>query len=218
MEKIIRTGIVVVSPQNNPAIMTPKFLMEYEISPKNWEVLSIVESSLLAQIVFKNGYSILSESGKVVFQFDLKADEEQLSIQDCKIEEIAINYLNQISKVKYNNVGINYVLITDECKDAFSKLFSPKIEELSNISPLQVKFQETYSDIADQNLVIVPGKYQPGEDMRPCLEFRGNLHFNINEPSIEKSWEKTKEIIASWTSYVEPFSTMVNKFKDVLND
>lgn len=216
MEKIIQTGIVVVSPQNNPAIMTPQFLMEYEISPKSWELKSFFESPLSTQIVFKNGYSIISEKGKVAFQCDLK--EEQISVQNCKIQEIAINYLNQISKVKYNNVGINYILISDEYKDNLGKLFSPKIEKLSNISPLQVTFQETYSDIADQNLVIIPSKNKLDKEVQSYLEFRGNLHFRINEPSIDKSWKNTKEIIASWNSYLEPFSTMVNKVKGVLND
>lgn len=218
MENIVQAGIVVVSPQNNPALMTLEFLKEYEILPTGWELLSSVELPSTTHISFKNGYSIVSEQGKVIFQYDRKFGEKELSIGDCKIAELAINYLNQISKVKYSNVGVNYVLLTDECTNSFDKFFSPKIKGLPEVSPLEIKLQEPYPDIAVQNMLVTPRRYQLEKVVSSCIEFRGNLHFIINETSIERSWAKTKEIINSWASYVEPFSNMVNKLKGVLND
>ncbi|MCH8313181.1 MAG: hypothetical protein IID17_09375, partial [Nitrospinae bacterium] len=164
MYKVFQSAIVVTSPQNNPSIMTHQFLTEYGIAPSDWAIKSGLETPQISQVIWKNGLSITSNPGRIIFQFDLKNENPKPFERECLLGDIAEKYIGQLSKVKYTGIGINFSSVFDELKNApeeFPKLFlSPKLARINNISPGQVKVSRKLNHHRILNLTINLGKYQ----------------------------------------------------------
>jgi len=97
--------IVLVARSHNPSILNPDFLRYNHIVPENWNVKQkpiCIEP--MAQVVFENGIQITAELDKVIF---LELTKDGKDIDEVKIPEIALSYINVIPHVNYTAVGIN---------------------------------------------------------------------------------------------------------------
>jgi hypothetical protein len=225
MYKVIQSSIVVVSSQNNPSLMTPQFLREYEIIPPDWKAVLKIESPVFSQAAWENGLSIKSEAGRVIFQYDASEGQPQPYEKECLLGDITEKFISQLSKVKYTAVGINFSSICDEIENVqeeFSKLFlSSDLNQISNISQESIKISRKLDDLKTQNLTIEfgkfigPGKYSDVNNNPMCLTLKGNLNCDITKATIHDSWQEAMNIIKSWEKFYVHFSSFVNEIENL---
>lgn len=221
MDKVIRSGIVIVTPQNNPSIMTQQFLREYKIADSKWVLKSMIESPQFSQVFWENGLSITSETGKIIFQYDFQEKGPKPYEKNCLLGKIAENYANQLSKVKYTGVGINFSSFYDELdniREEFIKNFkSPILSKIDNTAQKQVKIIRKIDEFKTQNLTTSLAQFaEPGKkiesDKSPfCLSFNGNFDIQISKSKIHDSWVELIDILKSWDSYYTHYSKLVNE-------
>ena len=221
MYKVIQSSIVVVSSQNNPSIMTQQFLREYDIIPADWKAGLGFESPVFSNATWDNGLSIKSEPGRIIFQYDLNEGQPEPYEKDCLLVDIAEKYIEQLSKVKYTAVGINFSSVCDDIENVqqeFSKLcLSSNLNQISNISHESVKISRKIDEFKTQNLTIEvgqftgPGKYSDKAKNPICLLLKGNLNCALTKAKIHDSWEEIMEVIKSWDTFYIYYSTLVNE-------
>ena len=228
MHKVIQSAIVIASPQNNPSLITPQFLREYDISQPDWKFEGLnIESPSLSQVAWSNGLSLKSEAGRIIFQYDLNKGQHEPNDRKCLLGDIAEKYLIQISKIKYTAVGINFYSIYDDIENIekeFSSLFlSADLNKIPNITQENVKISRKIDDLKTQNLTIGIGQLlEPveGNDITKnavCITFKGNLHCTIKKNKIQDSWGEVMDLIKSWDSFYMYFSTLVNEIINLCN-
>lgn len=210
--------------------MTQQFLKEYGIEEEDWKLKVGLESAPVSRFNWDNGLSIQSEPGRVVFQYDISLGKDSPNPykKDCLLGEIAERYVSQLSKVKYNNVGINFVSFSDEFGDIqknFPKLFlSSEILKIPNISQNQIQISRKIEQFKNLILTIAPERVTgpwKGDDKEIsqfCLSFRGNLHCEITKNSIADSLEDLTDIIKSWDTFYIHYSTLVNEIINALKE
>lgn len=219
MHKVIQSSIVVASPQNNPSIMTPQFLREYDIIPADWKLGLGCESPVFSQATWENGLSIKSEAGRIIFQYDLNDGQPQPYKKECLLGDVAEKYISQLSKVKYTAVGINFSSFCDDIENVqqeFPLLFlSSELNQIPNISQESVKISKKIDNFKTQNLTIElgnfvgPGKYSDIKKNPLCLSLKGNLHCLITKTKIQDSWQEAMDIIKSWEKFYSHYSSFV---------
>lgn len=107
-------AIVVVGRNHNPTILNPDFLRFNEIVPSDWELARPpLCTELIAQVVFGNRLSVVSQQDKIIFSEAFSVD----GTGPVETPGVAQRYLNTVPHVDYQAVGVNpngYVTFEDQ--------------------------------------------------------------------------------------------------------
>lgn len=198
-------AIVLVPLQLNPIIqpLSYDFLLENEIIPKDSDFEVQPNGSFVvppvSQTVFFNGLTVISEPGRVVFQFSK-------SIATESEQEHCLNLLRDISlkciqheafKKKYSAIGINFHCIRpnlkfESCIDECIKKDSPyfKVSDRKQASPNSISFSyEDEIEKCKKTVNITVKKILTTGD--------SNFEINVHHPQPEYHTDKIIKSIGS---------------------
>lgn len=110
--KLDNVNIVILSDGNNPRLLNKDFLERNDIVPKEWKVKDVLVTPPFAYVSYDNGVQVLVEENKIQFQTS-KPDD---LIWMRELPKIAVSFMNILPHVRYRDVGINMIYLSDQPK------------------------------------------------------------------------------------------------------
>lgn len=202
--------------QLDPSMLTEQFLKFSGIIPSDWELArQPVVNQAAAQLVFKNGASLLAQPRSVTFLE---------GINDKPVEAIAIAKLAQIFLEKLPNADYQGVTISPKTliplpdqadgarKFITGTLLSPGPWQDFGKAPMQAGIDLLYEFEGCQlNLKVNQAVLQiPDRQPVSALLFSGNFNYRLTNPNPQERIKVASQYLAAWQSDVETFNSMVN--------
>lgn len=217
--KLSGISVVIVANSNNPTILNQDFLYYNGIVPKDWtleENMPPVITPAVSQITFKNGFKVMAELNRILFeQFTIPLKEEDIICAD-----IAKRYLRTVPHVPYTAIGINlhgYRIHQKQVSETVSGLLIKKggwmnFEETSPSFQVKAVYRcddKTITlDIAE-NLI----KEKDAAEV-PAMVFNANIHRDISdETNQQMRVSKLLSILDSYNKDVADFCLLTKEFR-----
>lgn len=219
-EKIFEIGeisIVVVAANHNPTILNPDFLLFNSIVPEDWELAEHPLCTIpLAQVVYKNGFKIISQLEKVIFSESL----QDKRLEESNVSSIAKKYAEKLPHVNYTAVGINptghIVFNTREELQAYilRTFFTPSPWKQFKGGPREASCKFSYQlDTTKFNLTIEERALNVFEDQSlPVLAISANFHHEITASNPNDNLQMLVEILDNWLNDVQIYTEFVTAF------
>ena len=217
--KLSGISVVIVANSNNPTILNQDFLYNNGIVPKAWTLeknIPPVITPAVSQITFKNGFKVIAELNRILFeQFTIPLKEEDIICAD-----IAKRYLRTIPHVPYTAIGINlhgYRIHQERVSETVSGLLIKKggWMNFGEATPsFQVKAVYQYDDktiILDiaENLI----KEKDATEVS-AMVFNANIHRDISdETNQQMRVSKLLSILDSYDKDISDFCLLTKEFK-----
>lgn len=214
--EIQELAIVIAVKNHNPAILNLDFLKYSGIVPAEWEVARPpISTNQASQVTFQDGVSILVESNKITFLEAIAAKD----FKEVKIPAIARKYVETLSHVDYQALGINFrghVLFDKEGQTArnyiFETLLSPGSWQEVGKAPVQAAMRFVYSlEQAKLTLDINEvGLQLPEKEVLPAVLFSANFTHAIAGDSQSERLHALSQVIGEWQLDLETYREIIN--------
>lgn len=114
---LINSSIVLVTHNHVPSV-SHEFLVNQKIIPENFQQKgNSFSTPVVSQIRYSNGFDVITEPNKTLFQFsNTNTNEQDNLINLATLKEISSNYIKVFQYVKYQAIGINFDFIRDNIK------------------------------------------------------------------------------------------------------
>ena len=115
MQLILINCSVVLVTQDHVASVNHEFLVNQKIIPESFQKKgNSFNTPVVSQIYYSNGFSIISEPNKTLFQFLIPNINESDNLSNVNIlKDISSKYI-QLFNIQYRAVGINFDFIRDK--------------------------------------------------------------------------------------------------------
>ena len=211
--------VVIVANSNNPTILNQDFLYHNGIVPKNWTLSANsppIITPAFSQITFNNGFKMLAEPNRVIFE----QLGSQIQERDIICADIAKRYLLTIPHVPYASIGINpqgYRILQNQTTDTISGLLIKKGDWMNfkDVSPnFQLKAVYQYND-KTVTIDIIESIIKGENDINiPTMVFNANIHRDISgETNQQMRINKLLSILDSYSQDISEFCLLTEKFK-----
>lgn len=221
-DRVVRLSgfsVVVAANSNNPTILNQDFLYHNGIVPKDWP-LSINSPPIItpafSQIIFDNGFKIMAEPNRVLFE----QSGGQIQELDIICVDIAKRYLLTIPHVPYTAIGINpkgYRMLQNQTSDTISGLLIKKGKwmNFNDVNPsFQLKAVYPYND---KILTVDIGENFVKSESNiniPTMEFNANIHRDLSgETNQQMRINKLLSILDSCHQDISDFYLLAEQFK-----
>ncbi|HIK06246.1 MAG TPA: hypothetical protein IGS40_16275 [Trichormus sp. M33_DOE_039] len=208
--------IAIALRQQNPSILTTDFLKYTGIVPSEWELARPpVITNTAAQVVFKNGVSIVAEVNRVIFAEAIATKEAS----EVEIPAIAHKYLQTVKQVSYQGVGINvrgiapYEQTNFNARNyTFSNLLQPGAWQDFGSAPMEASVRMVYTlDETQLYLDINEAQLQyPDQTTKPAILFSANFSHAITQDEPTARLSAIGVVIDKWQDDVETLKELVN--------
>ncbi len=217
--KLSGFSVVIVANSNNPTVLNQDFLYHNGIVPGDWtlhENLPPVITPAVSQVTFKNGFKVMAELNRILFeQFAAPLKEEDVICAD-----IAKRYLRTIPHVPYTAIGINlhgYRIHQNQESGTIPDLLIKEGGWMSfrNAAPsFQVKAAYRYDD-KTVTLDIAEDLVKEEEVSEvPAMVFNANIHRDISdETNQQMRVSKLLSILDSCNKDISDFYSLAKEFK-----
>ncbi|WP_414529509.1 hypothetical protein [Nodularia chucula] len=213
--------IAITVKQQNPSILTADFLKYTGIVPSDWELSRPpVITNTAAQVVYKNGVSVVAEVNRIIFA-EMIANKEANEVQ---IPAIAHKYIQTVKQMSYQGVGINLRgLAAYEQQNLstrnyiFSKLLQPGAWQEFGSAPAQASMRIVYTlDETQLYLDINEARLQyPDQTTKPAILFSANFTRAITQEALTEPLVAMGALIDKWQDDVDILKELINtKFLD----
>jgi hypothetical protein len=207
-------AIVIAVAKQNPTILTPDFLKSSNIIPSDWEIARPpLLSQFGAQIIFKNGVSIVAQANQIAFAERVI----NKSLDDLNAANIAHKYTQILSQLEYQGVKTSlrghFAMgkeNTTAAKDyLFQQLLSPQLQQ-QGYKPVQAGIQLTYRlNDTQLNLEINEAGLIVEKSIEPVIVFSGNFNRNIRKKEANKL-AIVGSFIDNWRTDWDSYTNLVN--------
>ncbi len=101
----ISTSIVLLAKNHHVTGLHPSFLSNENIVPSDWETTGeIICTPAFSTVSYKNNYSFYIDNNKLqIINKDIT-----LFLEDSKVADLAIKYINRLNYINYSAIGINF--------------------------------------------------------------------------------------------------------------
>ena len=217
--KLTGLTIIIVANSNNPTILNQDFLYHNGIISKKWALSTNsppIITPAFSQIIFNNGFKILAEPNRVLFE----QLGNEIQEHDFFCADIARRYLLTIPHVPYNAIGINpqgYRVLQNQTSDRISGLLIKKgvWMNFKDVTPnFQVKAVYRYDD--KTVAIDIAESFINGEnDINiPTMTFNANIHRDISgETNQQMRINKLLSILDSSSQDISEFCLLAERFK-----
>jgi len=199
----------------NPTVLNPDFLKYSGVISENWELARPpVYSNQCVQLVFQSGVAIVAQPNRITF---LEAINDK-ALQEVQVAAIAGRYVEKLSNVEYEAVGINpkgYVTFSepDGAYQYFLKniLIAGSWQRFGQ-APVKATVQLAYTlEQSQLNLTVNEATLQlPEEQSLPAILFSGNFNHEITGSSRDERLQYTQRLIESWEADLKTFRELVD--------
>ena len=216
MQIILINCSVVLLTQDHVGFINHEFLVNQKIVPENFQKKgNSFNTPVVSQIHYSNGFSIIGELNKTLFQISNPNVDELNNLNIVK--DISSKYLNLFNNVKYQAIGINFEFIRDDLDyqsfvgkiikmDSTYLSFENSKGDIQNID-LSYNVQGKQFNITARKVEKVKNNAQPQETKRTFVSyFKVNVHYPNNYTNnivtiieeLEENYKKSKQFIESF--------------------
>lgn len=206
-------AVVVVGRNHNPTILNPDFLVFNDVVPRDWELAKPpMCTDLIAQVVYRNGLTIVSQFDKIIFSEPFRADGSG----PVDTPEVAARYLRTVPHVDYQAVGVNpnghVAFEAIEAAEAYVKehflLNGPWASFGDGLRRAGIKLSYEVGD-RTLNLTIEAGSL--GEANAPVVLFGGNFHHDLVGETTKERLESALGEVAKWQDDIAMLRRLVEQ-------
>ena len=223
-DRVVRLSgfsVVIAANSNNPTILNQDFLYHNGIVPKDWPLSNNtppIITPAFSQIIFDNGFKIMAEPNRVLFE----QPRDQIQELDIICVDIAKRYLLTIPHVPYTAIGINpkgFRMLQNQTSDTISGLLI-KEGDWMNFNDVIPSFQlKAVYQYNDKILTIEIGEnsVKSESDINiPTMEFDANIHRDISgETNQQMRINKLLSILDSCDQDISDFYLLAEQFKSM---
>jgi len=114
---LINSSIVLVT-RNHVSSVSHRFLVNQKIIPEDFQQKgNSFSSPVVSQIQYNNGFNVIIEPNKTLFQFANNNTNDQENLKNLKtLKEISSKYIEVFKHIEYQTMGINFDFIRDDLK------------------------------------------------------------------------------------------------------
>ena len=215
MQLILINCSVVLVTQDHVASINHEFLVNQKIIPENFQKKgNSFNTPVVSQIYYSNGFNIIGEPNKTLFQFSTPNVNESDNLNNLNIlKNISSKYV-QLFNINYKAIGINFDFIRDDLE------YQSFIERLVKQDSTSLSFENNKGEVRSVDLSYnVRGKQfnvtarkaekvkkntQPQEATKNFVPF---FKVNVHYPSgytdntvniigeLEENYKKSKQFI-----------------------
>ena len=115
MQLILMNCSVVLVTQDHVASINHEFLVNQKVIPENFQKKgNSFNTPVVSQIYYSNGFNIVGEPNKTLFQFSVPSVDESGNLSNLNIlKDISSKYV-QLFNISYKAIGINFDFIRDD--------------------------------------------------------------------------------------------------------
>ena len=207
-------SIVVLANTNNPTVLNVDFLKHTDIVDENFEVREpLISTPAFSQVLFKNGISVSSTPGNVMFKHDPPNNE--LDLDTCEeVVQIANRYLREVPHAPYRAIGINPKGFRNESEQKpIVGLLNEQGEWTSfNDAIPEIQLKAIYRfDQRTISLDIVRSKKTSDQNTQTI--FIGNIHRDLKGGDHKSRIETLSSILNGWRADLEDYLKLTDRYK-----
>jgi hypothetical protein len=203
--------------QLDPSMLTEQFLKFSGIVPNEWELArQPVVGKAGAQLVFKNGVSLVAQPRSVTF---LEGINDK-PIEAIAIAQLAQTFIEKLPNADYQGVTISpktLIPLPDQADGArkfiTETLLSPGSWQDFGKAPMQAGIDLLYQFEGCQlNLKVNQAVLQiPDHQPVSALLFSGNFNYRLDNPDPQERLKVASQYLVAWQSDLETFSGIVHE-------
>lgn len=208
--------IVIAASNYDPTLLNPSFLKFSGIVPSEWELAQQpVITNRASQIIFKNGVSVASQPGRLMFIESLNADSETA----MEAPHTASRYIKSLPNLEYQAVGINfrgYLSFPEKASTAHEYLletfFTSGSWQKLGKEPVKAEINLTFT-LENKRLLLNINEAElqlPEKEKVPVVLFTGNFEYDLSQE--ENRQKKLEEVLQNWNEDKQSYTEVVNKF------
>ncbi|MBW4559720.1 MAG: hypothetical protein KME32_00960 [Mojavia pulchra JT2-VF2] len=210
-------SIVLVGNQINPTIIQPDFLKMSGIFPLDWELQQqpIVNSNM-AQIVFKNGVSLIAQGRSVSFRETVSPE----NANQPQILNLANNFIDKLPYADYQGFSMNpkIIMVFPNGRDIgqefiVGRLLSPGPWSSLGLAPVQAAVNFLYQlERCPLVLNLSSVEFQQADKVPlPALLFSGSFNYEVSSYGVSERVQQLKKLLANCLTDIEEFREIVKK-------
>jgi len=208
-------SMVVVGKNHNPSILNPDFLKFNDIVPRDWSPLQApICTEMIAQVVFTNGLSIVSQQDKIIFSEPFVVD----GAGRVQAPEVVSKYLKAVPHVAYEAVGVNPKghISFDSEKSALTFMTSTFLAPgrwLDFGNPLRATAVKFSYDLEERvlNLTIETGSTRLPDSQEFLVVLAGNFHHELTGESTSERLESALRAVEKWKDDVADYRKLIDE-------
>lgn len=215
--------IVIAASNYDPTLLKPSLLKFSGIVPSEWELAQQpVITERASQVIFKNGVSVASQPGRLMFIESLNGDSET----EIEAAHTASRYIKSLPNLEYRAVGINfrgYLSFPKEDAAAHKYILETFMTSGSwqtlGTEPVRAEINLTFT-LEDKRLLLNINEAElqlPENKKVPVALFTGNFEYDLSKE--ENPQQKLEEVLQNWNEDKQKYIEVVNKFiKDKIEE
>jgi sulfur relay (sulfurtransferase) DsrF/TusC family protein len=208
-------AIALVANQFSSSILQMDFLKMSGMIPSDWELQKQpVLTASVAQLIFKNGVSLVAQARNVSFTQTIDAKNENA----LKIPELVRQFLEKLPNADYQGISINPKIVVafpqgkeSARKYIVEKLLSPGPWTHLGIAPIQAAVNFFYQLERCKLLVNLNEAQiqQPNQQPMSALLFSGSFNYDVASYTVDERLQRLKLYQESWSKDLETFRQIV---------
>ena len=139
----------------------------------------------------------------------------------CESPEVVSNYLDKLSHLDYQAVGLNFRAYLElEPQKFFKNFLAAGDWQQHGIERMQTELKFVYQfEHSRCTLTINEGKLrQPDSEALPIVVFSGNFAYKLGTQELDDRAEALKKIVANWNNDLDKFKNIINDFPQVAKE
>ncbi len=201
--------------------LTPKFLKESRIIPRDWEFSSPPEiTSQQGQVTFNNEVSLYARDGEIIFT-------EPIAYRYCKPSNINISLLskkwvNTFNKFNYSLARIgfrSFIWFERDKKSNFSQyipttVLAPNDLQSASVEPIRGSIELLFNNPKDDFVLRIEDATIVEETDNSLIAgalFSTNFSFDLEGISERDKLNRINQFIDEWEEYWELYEDIVNR-------
>lgn len=200
------------------SLSNARFIQSSGIIPNNWNLArQPVANNQVTQTVYSNGINIIGQPHRCL----VAEIFEDKSIEECESPEVVENYINKLSHLDYQAVGLNFrAYLEVEPQDFLKNMVNAGDWQQHGIERVQTELKFVYQfERSRFTLTVDEGKLrQPDSEALPIVVFSGNFAYKFGDEELDNRAEAIKEIVANWRDDLETFQNIINDFPQVAQE
>ncbi len=202
--------------QFDPSMLTEQFIKFSGIVPSDWELgRQPVVNRGAAQLVFKNGVSIVAQPRSISFLESMNNDKPPEEVVAAKI---ANTFAEKLPNADYQAVTVSpkFLIPLPKQTDGARKFITETLLAQGSWqdfgkSPVQAGIDLLYQfESCQLNLKVNQAVLQlPGQQSVSALLFSGNFNYRLDNPDAGERIKHAQQILDAWQSDLNTFSSMV---------
>lgn len=195
-----------------------KFLQSSGIVSHDWTLArQPVANQQITQTIYSNGINIIGQYNRCL----IAEIFEDKSIDEAESSAVVQNYVNKLSHLDYQALGLNFrAYLEIEPQEFLKNIINAGDWQQHGIQKVQTELKFIYQlEHCHFTLTIDEGKLrQPDTEALPIVVFSGNFAYKFDDRQLDNRAAAIEEIVANWKEDLNRFQDIINDFPQVAQD